>query len=212
MQCMLHSAGAHRAFATNVVVTELVSAPDDEQVALQPIELDAMNDVARSDPHNGTAGGTHGCGSSPPDPQPPAQAQIHRLWCRRLGPRSLSDVPMLAAAAQTLAPRLARLPTVWTPPAPPRWLSQQQQSQQDYSGRNYVAAEGLFWDLHVPHGGFLGEPQGAGRWAPGERGSHPPPPPPGSPGHLRVLAAQLQHRVPCWGYAMQAGGRCKHAG
>lgn len=84
------------------------------------------------------------------------------------------------------------MPVIWRPPRPrtpdsPRpqtgqtaqQLKEKEQQQQwwqhtaEYAGYNYVAAFGQYWELAC-----------AGK-------------------RVRVRAAQLQHRVPCWGYVFE---------
>ncbi|KAL6748432.1 beta-lactamase-like protein [Haematococcus lacustris] len=115
------------------------------------------------------------------------------LWLRRQGPRTMLDVPSLVEAWEQLLPDMEKLPSLWRPPRPSRqpllmpedglppgtaWHGQHTRSGMEaegvYGGRSYVAAEGMMWDVQGP---------------------------PGSP--IRCAAAQLQHRVPCWGYVMQ---------
>ncbi len=116
---------------------------------------------------------------------------------------------ILQAAAQAARLRLDRIPAVWRPhPAALRHAGARptdlpsaahspttssagtamsdDEAEATYGGRLYLALEGVVWDLQ-------------------------PPPPPGTAAaraqagrrRVRCLAAQLQHRVPCWGYAFQ---------
>ena len=95
---------------------------------------------------------------------------------------------------RALAPRLKNLRTIWRPRYTPHFSPQRPRAQPvglpfqpsgqgpaavgdvpergpSYGGRDYVAAEGLVWELHA--------------------------------GAMRTRAAQLQHRLPCWGYVLQ---------
>jgi len=105
-----------------------------------------------------------------------ASAEQPGIMVQRLAASSLDDVPRLKAASQRLHVRLQAVPVLWRPPM--RLGSYQSHARgqnsddvESFGGRNYVAAEGLFWELPVSH--------------------------------MRVRAAQLQHRVPCWGYVLE---------
>uniref|UniRef100_A0A7S3RAJ1 Metallo-beta-lactamase domain-containing protein n=1 Tax=Dunaliella tertiolecta TaxID=3047 RepID=A0A7S3RAJ1_DUNTE len=84
---------------------------------------------------------------SPPQRISPVSEKLH---FSRLPPKLVKDYPSLQVTAKMIAPRLQRLATVWKPnfrTFPVQDRGEDRPIEPAYDGRNYVAAEGLFWDL-----------------------------------------------------------------
>ncbi|KAG1659228.1 hypothetical protein FOA52_008997 [Chlamydomonas sp. UWO 241] len=182
--------GEHARLRTRVVVTELVLDEADAHAPV-PLLLGAPRGCRTAEmfPAQWGESGTRDSGSIATTSGGRAGKQLPLLSLRRLASLPISHDPELMEAAAKVSPRLTKLPVLW---APGHWNRRHQQgpaqgqgqqsdaaaaaaertsTSNQYSGWNYVAECGRFWELPAACG-------------------------------VTVRAAQLQHRVPCWGYVM----------
>ncbi|KAG2452691.1 hypothetical protein HYH02_002923 [Chlamydomonas schloesseri] len=135
------------------------------------------------------------------------------VMVQRLAALHVNDSPQLQAAAAAMGPRVGSLQEIWWPP---RGFSSQTRVQQLDAARRGGAAASPYADsesdteLYEMYGGSDSDDDGGAGYGSGAGGWQRRPPPfvaseglyweiPGVAG-VTVRAAQLQHRVPCWGY------------
>lgn len=100
--------------------------------------------------------------------------QSRSVTVERRHAMDLEDDSELELAKQALSYDLEMSPRLWSPPTTRSGgrFREFEESEENYSGRNYVAAQGKYWSL-------ISGPL------------------------VRVRAAQLQHRVPCYGFVIE---------
>ena len=96
--------------------------------------------------------------------------QLNSVTVERIHALNIADDPDLTESKQSISYDLARSPQLWRAPYTGSRL--REESEENYSGRNYVAAQDCYWVC-------LDSPR------------------------VRVRAAQLQHRVPCYGFVFE---------
>ncbi|KAG2427852.1 hypothetical protein HXX76_012173 [Chlamydomonas incerta] len=201
-----------------LLITELVCSPAN---AHGPQPLEAATGAAAAARY--TAGARAGAGAAAArrgagqqDEQGGEVGGVGGIMVQRLAALHVDDSPQLQAAALAMAPRVGSLQEIWWPPrgfnSKARAAQLEAARRAGGSGSPYTDAESDT-ELYEMYGSSDSDDEGGAAYGNGGGGGggwvRRPPPFVAAEGlywdipncaGVTVRAAQLQHRVPCWGY------------